>query len=638
MDDISDEICRVIDASNLCMEVHTDPAWRQAAHATSTRLNQYVHSLNVNGGLYTSLRSALATVQAHRAAKGRDRAGRSPDGWTDEAERVGMLLLRDFERSGVHLSGRDADRMADLTHREKELQVDISRALCDPRQLGRLRWGGRDIVLDPGTLGAVMARESSEWVRRAAYQAGNRNPQGNIARLEELRQVRHDIAAMLGYKSFACHTAAMDTLAGEPAAVMDFLLRLSEENLPRAKGEYYGLCRAKGPAGRGPSARGRPPKLPWWDVGYYRARALAEAHLDGSRRGSRAALGVDPTEYLHVDQCVRGLSMLLQRLMGLDLKEESVSSSESWAPGVKKLGLVEHAPQGSAGQRLATIYLDLTARPEKFAGAATFMIRCGRMRSWPPPPGGAAAFEPPVVALVCNFASTRLDLSELEVLFHEFGHALHAALSRTEFQHLSGTRGALDWTEVPSHLWEHFARDPAAVQSFARHRSSGDPLPVEVLERHFAASEAFAGMDLQQQVFFSLLDMEAHGAGQGGPPGRGGETLQDASARLYEGHMVAPMAQGAHPYLRLPHLTGYGGIYYSYLYCRAVAGALWQRHFEGCPLEPSAGTAIRKGLLEPGGSRHPQELCAALLPDLMQRHASGGVSPPVHGLLVRGRA
>ncbi len=42
-------------------------------------------------------------------------------------------------------------------------------------------------------------------------------------------------------------------------------------------------------------------------------------------------------------------------------------------------------------------------------------------------------------------------LSHQEVeflLFHELGHALHNVLSQSEFQHLSGARGELEFAEV----------------------------------------------------------------------------------------------------------------------------------------------------------------------------------------------
>ena len=73
----------------------------------------------------------------------------------------------------------------------------------------------------------------------------------------------------------------------------------------------------------------------------------------------------------------------------------------------------------------------LCGRPQKFLGCAHFTLRCKRRLA-------DGSFQLPLVALVFNFGSELLDLSEAETFFHEFGHALHSLLSRTEFQHLSG--------------------------------------------------------------------------------------------------------------------------------------------------------------------------------------------------------
>ena len=146
------------------------------------------------------------------------------------------------------------------------------------------------------------------------------------------------------------------------------------------------------------------------------------------------------------------------RVFGIRLVPQQLGKHEGWAPGVRK-SAATHETEGLVG----TLYLDLAHRPHKHTNAATFMIRCGRRLT-------GNTYQLPIVALLCNFPGTSLTLQEFEVLCHEFGHVMHALLSRTEFQHVSGTRGPPDFTEIPSHLFEHYATNYDFLQTFARHR------------------------------------------------------------------------------------------------------------------------------------------------------------------------
>ena len=67
-------------------------------------------------------------------------------------------------------------------------------------------------------------------------------------------------------------------------------------------------------------------------------------------------------------------------------------------------------------------------------GATHFTLQCGRrLRD--------GSYQEAIVALVCSFGLSSGGLmspDQAKTLLHEFGHALHSLLSRTEFQHLAG--------------------------------------------------------------------------------------------------------------------------------------------------------------------------------------------------------
>ena len=93
-------------------------------------------------------------------------------------------------------------------------------------------------------------------------------------------------------------------------------------------------------------------------------------------------------------------------------------------------------------------------RAGKFAGSAHFTLRSGRQQ-------GDGLRQLPLVALVLSLPEgghQLLSHNQASTLFHEFGHALHSLLSKTQFQHLSGAAAPCPDTG----LWVHWDESCAA--------------------------------------------------------------------------------------------------------------------------------------------------------------------------------
>ena len=185
---------------------------------------------------------------------------------------------------------------------------------------------------------------------------------------------------------------------------------------------------------------------------------------------------------------------------------------------------------------------DLLPREDKFNHAAHFVLRCGSMYHTVNDNGDVLSphYQRPIVALVTNFSGVPMggdhivSFSELQTLFHEFGHALHSILSRTvrytnkramtkrneancarglvvchvrqTFQHLSGTRGSADFVEIPSHLMEYFARDHRVLKRFAKDLSTDRAISDDAIDGLLRAKAEFSALDMQYQILYAMMD------------------------------------------------------------------------------------------------------------------------------------
>uniref|UniRef100_A0AAV1UUX5 Peptidase M3A/M3B catalytic domain-containing protein n=1 Tax=Peronospora matthiolae TaxID=2874970 RepID=A0AAV1UUX5_9STRA len=599
LDDISNVICSVIDASELCRNVHPDENFRRAASECYTDLSNFIQTLNTDVELFQSLK----TVMEDKIAT---------ESFTPEQKRMGTLLRNEFERDGIHLPRADRQRVISLQRDITQLSMQFQSTMYKAREYVEMpakymrgmphsitsvcerKWMSRDtlrVPTDMHVMNTVLKWVGDPEVRRNMYIAANSCAKDNLPVLDKLRAKRHELARCLGFPTFA-HLATSDRMIGSPEAVEAFTRDIARELMTKAKTEQQLLLAAKRKH-EGSSVN----HVYMWDLPYYMGMLKAQKY------------GIDSrviAAYFPLENCLKGLHLLCSALFGLELKQvPMINSSECWHEDVVKLALTRN------GETLGYMYFDLYIRPNKYNHAAHFTIRCGKRLS-------DQSYQKPVVALVCNFnkpapdSPSFLTHAEVETLFHEFGHAMHSLLSRTEFQHLSGTRASLDFVETPSHLFEYFAWDYRVVREFAHHYRTGDPMPADMMQGLRASKTMFAAMDTQTQCLYSMLDLRLF---EEQPLPCSPPTTTQMLHELQNSSTLVPHVDGTYWHTRFGHLIGYGAGYYSYLYARVFAADIWHTHFSSFqgPLNRDAGEKLYQKLMVHGGAKDPNDLLVDLL-------------------------
>lgn len=226
---------------------------------------------------------------------------------------------------------------------------------------------------------------------------------------------------------------------------------------------------------------------------------------------------------------------------------------------------------------------------------------------------------------------------EVETFFHEFGHALHSLLSRTQLQHLSGTRygqdlyftmmivscliflplllslfanersAAMDFVETPSHWMEHYAWDTNFLPILAKNKN-GEPLPAALAQALSQSRNQFRYLEMQSQLILASFDQVIFGGDQG-------QSLVNPMQAWESIHRQknVPFATGTHWYTNVGHLVTYGAGYYCYLYSQVFANGIWDQLFREQCLSRQSGEKMWKNVLIYGGARDANVMLEDLL-------------------------
>ena len=190
-------------------------------------------------------------------------------------------------------------------------------------------------------------------------------------------------------------------------------------------------------------------------------------------------------------------------------------------------------------------------------------------------------------------------------MFHEFGHILHQTLTRAELVRFSGTSVERDFVEAPSQIMEHWTWKPDVLQRFARHHETGEPIPVDLVERLAAAKNLNVALTKLRQMTYGVLDMQLHGP----------NVDRDLDAALETANAVSllPTHEGTFFPASFGHLFGYDAGYYGYLWSEVYGDDMWSRFEQEGYTSPVVGADYRREILESGGSRDGVEHLEAFL-------------------------
>jgi oligopeptidase A len=195
---------------------------------------------------------------------------------------------------------------------------------------------------------------------------------------------------------------------------------------------------------------------------------------------------------------------------------------------------------------------------------------------------------------------------EVETIFHEFGHLLHHLLSRVEVRSLSGTSVAWDFVELPSQIMENWCWEREALNQFAHHWETGEPVPEDLFQKMKRAKTFRAANNQMRQVSFGSVDLALHRDWDGN-----GDVIAYSRAVLQRFSPVTLPPEHA-MIAGFTHLfsspVGYGAGYYSYKWAEVLDADAFTRFRKEGVFSERVGHDYREKILAKGDSEDPAEL------------------------------
>jgi len=491
--------------------------------------------------------------------------------------RYAELLLAGTNAAGIIVS--DRRELAGLT----DAEIAAAAARAKERKLeGKWVFDLQNTTQQP-VLASLTNRKLRQRILRASeHRCDDGGPNDTRATLARLAQMRGERAKLLGFATHADYV-----LDNQMARTPEHAMKLLTDMVPAA------TAKAK------------------------REAARLQQVIDGSHGGfkldasdwelyagqvQRTDFQIDPGQvkpYFSLDRVLQdGIFYAANKLYGLTFKERK--DLPPYADDVRVFEVFD-----ADGKSLALFYGDYFQRPNKGGGAwcDTFVDQ------------SALYGTHPVVVNVLNLPKPApgtpalLTFEGVTVVFHEFGHALHAMFSDIRYPTLAQTPS--DWGEMPSQFNEHWALDPDVLAHYARHVETGAPLPAELVTKIRAAKTFNQGYITTEYLAAALLDLAWYTLPGGGAKLQNVDSFEKAALQRF--HVDLPQVPPRYRSNYFSHIwdASYSANYYAYLWSEVIDDDAFAWFKEHGGMTRENGKRFRDMLLSREGTADVAELYRA---------------------------
>jgi thimet oligopeptidase len=585
LDDLTYQASLAANKAVIVKQTNTAPAMRTAAENAVKAYQDWAVGIDYREDVYKAIK---AFADRHPKLSGED-------------QKLFDETLRDYRRAGLALPPEKRQEVERLRKELSKMETDFSSNIVEAK--GPLVFtkaeleGVPDSMLNsPGIKtgddaytilanvtfqynGVMQTAKREETRKRLNIARANLAREKNAPLLNSILSARNQIALRLGYKSWDDFQTEI-RMAKTGAQAKQFINDLIAGTQPKFDAELAEMRRIKIA-----ETNDQNTQIMRWDWRYFSEQVKKQKYTVDTE-----AL----RSYFPFQQTLEGMFNIYQSIFGL--KFDKITVPYKWIDDLQLYLVTDSAN----GQPLGMFYLDMFPRDGKFNHFAQFDIISGKLL-----PNGK--YQRPTVALLCNFPPASegkpslLNHSDVETLFHEFGHALHSIVTKAKYGRFAGTNVPRDFVEAPSQMLQNWVWNKKVLDTFAAdYRDPSKKIPAETIAKMKQAKLATVGVTYRRQFAFADFDLELHDVHPEAQPYDAVKVSNEILQKVF-----LPIDPDTAFVAYLGHLAGYDAGYYGYAWADAIAAdmaTVFEKAKNGF-LDKRAGLRLRHEIYEPGDSR-----------------------------------